>query len=215
VPLLGYAVPILVLALDYAYFGPIVHFGPFIAWTLAALGIAGLLGSQVRDIQPFAAGLCSAFLAAGAVLATVLFLIYLPILAVAPSWGLAAIEIGLAAAALVYWTRRHFFMRAMQPHGWTVGAVAGLAVCVALPLVLQVAHEWRFDNHLADLTNADASVRSRTLRSLVRSRFCWNACTRAVCAARYDLDRETVISVLGTRDVDLTCDDPGISEWGG
>lgn len=215
VPLLGYAVPIFVLALDYAYFGPIVHFGPFIAWTLAALGMVGLFASRFRDMEPYAAGVWSAFLAGGAVLATALFLVYLPILAVAPSWGLAGIEIGLAGAALAYWTRRHFYMRETRREGWTGGAVAGVALCVALPVTFQFLHEWHFDDRLADLSDVDASVRSRALDSLVRSRFCWNACTRAVCAARNNLDRETVIAVLGTRDVDLTCDDPGMGELGG
>jgi hypothetical protein len=78
-----------------------------------------------------------------------------------------------------------------------------------------MAHDRYFSDRLADLTTSDANVRDATLRSLVGSRFCWSACTRAVCAARHDLDADTVKAVLATNDVDIMCDNPGINEWGG
>jgi hypothetical protein len=216
VPILACAVPIVVFAVDYIYFGPIILFGPFIAWALAALGMAGLFASYSRDMPPFAAGVTSSFLAGGGVLSTGLFLVYLVVLAVAPSSATFGIEVVLFGATTAYWRRWHTFA-AGHPRGasWTRGVWVGLVVCLALPILVQTLHAQYFESRLADLASPDANVRSGRLRSLAGSRFCWSACTRVVCAARGDLDPDTVKAVLATNDVDLMCDNPGMSEWGG
>src|SRR5262245_12378545 len=99
---LAYAVPILVFAVDYAYFGPFVRLGPFIAWTASALGMVGYAANGRVDPRDVLAGVCAAFIGCGALLAGALFLAYLPIVFVARSALFTVLEVGLAGTTLVY-----------------------------------------------------------------------------------------------------------------
>lgn len=214
--LLAYAVPMLVFLFDYRYFGPIVRFGPFIVWTAAALGMAGFAAIGRARGNPLLSGVLGAFLLGGALLSIGMALITMPIVLVAKSFTLTVLGAGLLGTAFFY-MRRWLAARRAGPRtrASTAGGLIGVVLLVALPLLVQWLHDRHFANQLAHLEDSDPLVRERTLKSLVGSRFCWHACSRAVCEARSDLDAETVRAVLGSNDVELTCDEPGLGEWPG
>lgn len=213
---LAFAVPILVFAVDYDYLGPIVRLGPFIAWTAAALGMAGYAAIGRLDPRDVLAGVCAAFIGCGALLAGGLFLAYLPIVFVARSGLFTVLEAGLVGTALIYGRAFRGALGSRAPEAeWKWGLFGGMVVVAALPILVQSLHDRHFDRRLADLSAPDAAVRSEALRSLVGSRFCWNTCTRAICDARGDLDADTVRAVLGSSDIALVCDEPDMSEWPG
>jgi len=217
--MLVYALPPLVLLLDYAYFGPVVRFGPFIVWTAAALGMAAYAASPRLMAQPFLSGASAAILAGATLLTAGLFLVFLPLVFIASSFTLAVLGPALLGAALAYGHRWRALGRtrsrgAARGPGWGPGLVAGIILFAAPSILVQSLHDRHFARRLANLEASDPAVRSRTLKSLVGSRFCWSACTRAVCEARADLDPGLVQQVLAVNDVDLACE-PGMNEWPG
>lgn len=215
-PLLAFGLPILVFAIDYRYFGPIVRLGPFTVWTAAALGMAAYAASGHLAARPFLAGVCWALLAGAALAAGVLTLVSLPIALIAGALIVAVYAAALIGITIMYGRQWRVASRARLRHrSWTAGAVMGLALFSVLPVVAQCLHDRYFAWHLEGLGAADPTIRAQTLQSLVGSRFCWSACTNALCEARAGLDIVTVGEILGTSDVELVCTEPGMSEWPG
>jgi hypothetical protein len=165
--------------------------------------------------MPFLSGACAALLGAATLLAGALFLLFLPIIFIASSLTLTVLGPALLGTALVYGRRWRALMRSpARGPTWGAGLIAGLIVAAGLPVLSQSLHDGRFAHRLANLEASDPAVRERTLKSLVGSRFCWSACTRAVCEARAELDEDVVKAVLAVSDVDLACE-PGMNEWPG
>lgn len=215
-PTLAYAVPVLAFVLDYRYFGPIVRFGPFIVWMAAALGMVGFAAIGRLLDYPFLAGGLNVFLLGGALLSVAVALITMPIVLVAKSFTLTVLGVGLLGTALIYGRRWLAAHRAIPNTTRTfLGGAVGVALFVLLPVLAQAIHNRHFDKLLGRLEASDPTIRDRELKSLVRSRFCWRKCTRAVCEARARLDPVTVKAVLATNDVDQTCDFPDTNEWPG
>ena len=216
VPALAYAVPVLAFILDYKYFGPIVRFGPFIVWMAAALGMVGFASIGRLLKYPFLAAGLNAFLLGGALLSLAVALITMPIVLVAKSFTLTFLGVALLGTALIY-GRRWLAARRAIPNtiATFLGSAAGLVLFVGAPALAQKLYDHHFNEQLIRLEASDPAIRDRELKSLVRSRFCWRACTRAVCEARALLDPATVKAVLDTTDVEQTCDFPDSNEWPG
>lgn len=214
--LMAYAVPTLAFVLDYSYFGPVVRFGPFIVWTAAALGMGAFAAIGRARGHPFLSGVLSAFLLGGGLLSVAIALVTLPIVLVAKSMTLSLLGAGLLGTA-VFYGRRWLAARRSAPRTGSsaAGAAIGSALFLALPLLAQTLHDRHFTSRLEKLEASDPADRDQELKSLIGSRFCWTACTRAVCEARAGLDAATVKEVLATSDVDLTCDAPDSAEWPG
>jgi hypothetical protein len=208
--------PVFYFMADFAYYGPVMRLGPLVAWVATALAMVGLAAGRGIGRWPFPAGLLTAFVMGGTLLFAAMFLLSLPLVALAASLPIAAAAAALLCSTLFYGHASRAILRSRpRAGGWVVGNAVGLVLFAALPFVAQSLHDLAFTRRLDGLNSADPAVRAQTLRSLVGSRFCWSACVRAVCEARSDLDGDVVKRVLAVSDVDLTCDVPGINEWPG